>query len=102
LGWDVYILRQCQRRYHALPLSPFRTERVKAYRNKLGRQFFAALGAARSQNQTATFGCHTRTKTVTAGTNKVRGLKSALHRDLHQTFALIWIDSKAVNLKPVL
>jgi hypothetical protein len=75
---------------------------VKAYRKELGRQFLAAFGAARGQNQTAAFGSHARTETVAAGANEVRRLKSALHRGLHQTGALILADSKAVNLKPVL
>jgi hypothetical protein len=52
---------------------------------KLCRQLFAALGAAGCQHKTATLGCHTSAKAVTAGANQVRRLKSALHRGLHQT-----------------
>jgi hypothetical protein len=50
----------------------------------LSRQLFAALGATCGQHKTAAFGRHTGAKAMAAGANQVRGLKRALHSDLHR------------------
>ncbi len=68
------VARVCIKRRHHGP-------RPKAVRPASGRQLLAALRATRSKDKTSALGCHAGTKPVTTGTNQVRGLKRALHRE---------------------
>jgi len=67
----------------------------------LRAQRFPALGATRVDNLATRFGCHARTKAVTAFADEIRGLKGAFHRAV-SNIAKRLADSRDVEFRPVL